>query len=237
MTSVGLEGLAALAKFVQEGGTLIVEGATTTIFPAFGITSGITVEEPTNLFARGTVLKAMFTDRKSPVAYGYNSDELPVYFSQAPVLKVGGPPSGRGGGSQIPGVGMNLTPNAVPERLATLGPARKPAADATAPAPTTQPAAANAPPSPRVIMRFPNDPDDMLLSGGLAGGQALSGRAVAIDAPVGNGHVVMFANRPYWRWETHGTFFLGFNAILNWNDLDAGKAAPARTAQGGEGAR
>jgi hypothetical protein len=37
------------------------------------------------------------------------------------------------------------------------------------------------------------------------------------------GHVVMFANRPYWRWQTQGNFFLGFNAILNWNDLDAGR--------------
>jgi hypothetical protein len=33
----------------------------------------------------------------------------------------------------------------------------------------------------------------------------------------------MFANRPFWRWETQGNFFLGFNAILNWNDLDAGR--------------
>ncbi len=32
----------------------------------------------------------------------------------------------------------------------------------------------------------------------------------------------MFANRPYWRWLTQGSFFLGFNAILHWNDLDAG---------------
>ena len=38
----------------------------------------------------------------------------------------------------------------------------------------------------------------------------------------------MFANRPFWRWETHGSFFLAFNAILNWNHLDAGKAAPAK---------
>ena len=36
----------------------------------------------------------------------------------------------------------------------------------------------------------------------------------------------MFAIRPFWRWQTQGTYMLGFNAILNWNDLDAGKAAP-----------
>ena len=56
--------------------------------------------------------------------------------------------------------------------------------------------------------------------GGLVGGEALTGRAVLVDAPLGKGHVVMFATRPYWRWQTHGLFFLGFNALLNWNDLD-----------------
>ena len=34
----------------------------------------------------------------------------------------------------------------------------------------------------------------------------------------------MFAIRPFWRWQTQGTYSLGFNAIMNWNDLDAGKA-------------
>ena len=84
-------------------------------------------------------------------------------------------------------------------------------------------------------MQFPQSPDDMLLSGTLAGGQALAGRAQLVDAPVGKGHVVMFAIRPFWRWQTQGTFTLGFNAILNWNDLDAGKPAPgARAAAGSQ---
>ena len=89
------------------------------------------------------------------------------------------------------------------------------------------------PAAPRVLLSFPTDPNDMLLSGVLVGGEALAGRAVAIDAPVGKGHVVMFANRPYWRWQTQGNFFLGFNAMLNWNDLDAGRTAarPTTTAQ------
>ncbi len=76
---------------------------------------------------------------------------------------------------------------------------------------------------PRAILSFPANPGDMLLSGTLANGQTLANRAQVVDAPLGDGHVVMFAIRPFWRWQTHGTFFLGFNAILNWNDLDAGR--------------
>jgi len=84
-----------------------------------------------------------------------------------------------------------------------------------------------------VVMRFPADTNDMLLSGTLAHGEGLSNRAAIIDAPLGKGHVVMFALRPFWRWQTQGTYTLGFNAILNWNALDAGRDA----AQNGRGTR
>ena len=54
--------------------------------------------------------------------------------------------------------------------------------------------------------------------------------------PLGKGHIVMFAIRPFWRWQTQGSFMLAFNAIMNWDHLDAGKPAPATpstTAAGG----
>jgi hypothetical protein len=76
---------------------------------------------------------------------------------------------------------------------------------------------------PRVVMRFPADTTQMLLSGALAGMEGLSNRVQLVDSPIGKGHVVSFAIRPYWRWQTQGTYFLGFNAIMNWNHLDAGK--------------
>ena len=69
----------------------------------------------------------------------------------------------------------------------------------------------------------------MLLSGTLAGGEALENRAAALDLPLGSGHIVMFALRPFWRWQTQGTYFLAFNAILNWDHLDAGSRPPAPT--------
>jgi hypothetical protein len=229
---MGLEGLAQLARFVQEGGTLIVEGSTSTIFPAYGLTAGITIEQSQGLFVRGSILKGLFADRKSPIAYGYDANALAIYFNQAPVIRVGaGGSGGFGSGPSIPGVGQNLTPNAVVQPLAELEPERQPRPQR----PMVDEAAEMRQLArafgitiddrvPRVVMRFPNEPGDMLLSGVLTGGQALAGRAIVLDAPVGKGHVVMFANRPFWRWETQGSFFLGFNAILNWNDLDAGKA-------------
>jgi len=84
-------------------------------------------------------------------------------------------------------------------------------------------------PRPRVVVSFPANADEMLLSGVLVGGQSLANRAQVVDASLGQGHVVMFAIRPYWRWQTQGTFFLGFNAILNWNDLGAGRTPPRGT--------
>lgn len=77
--------------------------------------------------------------------------------------------------------------------------------------------------APRTILRFPRYEHDMLLSGGLENGQGLSNKAQLVDVPVGEGHMVLFAIRPFWRWQTQGSYILGFNALLNWNDLDAGR--------------
>ena len=43
---MGIEGLAELAKFVQEGGTLITEGSTAAFVADYGLASGVTVEHP-----------------------------------------------------------------------------------------------------------------------------------------------------------------------------------------------
>ena len=246
-----MQGLLELAKFVQDGGTLITEGSTTTIFPSYGLVNGVTVEEPAQLFVRGSILRSKFVDKTSPIAYGYDGADLPVYFNQSPVLNAasgfggrGGFGGGRGGApGENPngGIGQNVTPNATPVHIS-------PFEEAGTPAPTSgrgdrpqvdenaafrQLAAQQGFTIPegraRVVLQFPANPNDMLLSGTLAGGQALANRAAAVDEPLGKGHIVMFAVRPFWRWQTQGTYSLGFNAIMNWNDLDAGKtSAPAR---------
>ncbi len=238
---MGLEGLSELVKFVQQGGTLIAEGSTATIFPEYSLSAGVTVENPEGLFARGSIMRGVFADRKSPIAYGFDA-QVPVYFSQEPVLYVGTGSAGGGGrgdGPAIPGVGMNITPmaSASQQRLSTWDPE---AASGAVPPPAgdgrgsrgeggqseTQgrgTSGAADEPRPRVVLQFPSNAGEILLSGTLVGGQALVNRAQVVDIPVGQGHVVAFAIRPFWRWQTQGTYFLGFNAILNWNDLDAGR--------------
>jgi hypothetical protein len=238
---MGLEGLFELVKFVREGGTLITEGSTAVIFPEYGITQGVTVEEPAQLFVRGSIMRSKWTDATSPIAYGYdNAIDLPVYFNQAPVLNAGsgGIPAEFaafiGGGAGNAGLGQNITPNATPVHISPFdeqdAAARKnepPQADAAA---QFRQMAAQFGVSfdstrPRVVLSFPQNPNDMLLSGTLANGQFLANRAAALDVALGRGHVVMFALRPFWRWQTQGTYTLGFNAIMHWNDLDAGRSA------------
>ncbi len=254
---MGWEGLLELRKFVEQGGTLITEGSTAVIFPEYKFTTGVTVEEPQGLFVRGSVMRGIVADRASPIAYGYDA-QVPVYFSQSPVLNAGGGGGGGfggfgggRGGDALPGVGMNVSPMANRQNvLSPFDPENPQAAPAPARGGRGQGAAEggfgggrgggrggfggfgggdSAETRPRVIVTFPSNPDEMLLSGVLVGGQALAGRAQVIDAPLGQGHVVSFAIRPFWRWQTQGTFFLGFNAILNWNDLDAGRSAPRQT--------
>ena len=251
---MGVEGLMELYKFVQQGGTLITEGSTATIFPEYNLTTGITLETPPDLFARGSIYRSRIADKASPIVYGYEGDQMPVYFNQAPVFNVaaggGGGGGFGGGGAAQQGAMQNTTPMAQPNR-----PTLSPWEGAVAKPQTGRPGAApegiatgeggpggggggggggfggGAQPDPatrpRAILRFPANANEMLLSGTLAGGQALANRAQVVDAPIGQGHVVMFAIRPFWRWQTQGTYMLGFNAILNWNDLDAGRTPPA----------
>ncbi len=247
---MGVEGLVELVRFVRDGGTLITEGSTSIIFPEYGITTGVTVEEPAQLFVRGSILRGKISDMKSPIAYGYGSPDVPVYFNQAPVLSAaGGGFGGFGGGGRggaagtnpNSGLGQNVTPNAVPLRIQPFDPstgsgqgpsgaagAGRGSGQADEAAQMRQMAAQFGitidDTRPRVVMQFGSDPNTLLLSGTLSGGQALVNKAAALDHPLGKGHVVMFAIRPFWRWQTQGTYTLGFNAIMNWNDLDAGKA-------------
>jgi hypothetical protein len=74
-----------------------------------------------------------------------------------------------------------------------------------------------------ILARFVGG-DAAVLSGLMVGGEAIRGRAFAVDVPEafrGKGRVLMFAGNPVYRWQNHGEFNMVFNSILNWNDAGA----------------
>lgn len=242
---LGADGLAELQRFVQAGGTLIGDGSTVQMLADYGAAAGVSVSQPAELYTQGAVMRGVVTDAASPLVYGYAQKELPIYFNQSPVLTVSAGGFGFGGGGDARGAAaqaQNITPNARPAPTSPY-PATPPAAARAAGGagdaeqinatfgsalPTSR--TGGAPPTqlPRTVMAFPERADDILLSGLLSGGQALSRKALLIDVPSGAGHMVLFALRPFWRWQTQGAYNLGFNAILNWNHLDAGAPSPPK---------
>lgn len=242
---MGVQGIANLNKFIEGGGLFVTVGGNASIPIDFGITSGVSVQNSTNLQARGSIINATFADRRSPIAYGYD-EGLAVYFNQSPLLQVGGGggfgggggggqgPGGGGGANRPTGRGTVTDPDVVqgrkPEAPPTPGGGGFGGGNFGGGQGQNPPASSQ----PRVVLRFAAAERDLLVSGMLAGGSELAGKAAVVDVPVGKGHVVMFANNPMWRHQTHGSFSLLFNAILNYDNLGVGRTAPAGPRPAGE---
>jgi len=185
---MGLEGAAALRKFVERGGLLLVEGASTQLPVELGFTPTVSIVESRSLRTSGAVFRAQAVRTQSPILYGYNERTFPVYFNASPLMTVQ----------------QKDTSVSAREREAEMDPAVVAEIDRM---------------RARVILQFHRRPDSLLISGLLVGGNELARKAAVVDAPLGKGHVVYFAIRPFWRWETQGSFALALNAIANWNEL------------------
>jgi hypothetical protein len=230
---MGLNGVMNLQKFVQDGGLFIAVANTARLPIDFGLTSGVSIQDARQLQARGSIYNAKFSDRNSPIAYGYD-ETLPIYFNQAPLFQVAtsnfGGADGPGGtaGGRPSGRGSLTDPDAVQAMpLASLAPSpANRGEEQLTEEQRLQLGAFYVPPTqrPRVILRFASDEKNLLVSGELAGGSDLANAPAVIDVPVGRGHVVMFATNPMWRHQTQGSFFLLFNAALNFDSLDTERA-------------
>src|SRR5256886_3363960 len=103
---MSLSGVVNLQKFIEDGGLFIPITNCARVPVDYGIVTGVSIQEPRQLQARGSVYNATFADRRSPIAYGY-AETLPIYFNQAPLFQVAGGGGGGfgGGGGESGGAG------------------------------------------------------------------------------------------------------------------------------------
>ncbi|MBI3949325.1 MAG: hypothetical protein HY314_02560 [Acidobacteria bacterium] len=227
---MGLEGLINLKKFVEAGGVFITIADNSAVPIDFGLIEGVSITQPRNLQARGSVYNVTVADKKSPIVYGYD-EKLAVYFDQTPlfqVSRIGG--GGFGGGGDQPlgrpsGRGSVDDPD-IPQGRPYTPPPKREDRDEDEITPELRERMRNLIPPPemrpRVVLRFAPE-KDLLVSGMLAGGSELAKRPAIVDVPLGKGHIVLFANNPMWRQQTQGNFFLLFNTALHYDRLGVGR--------------
>ena len=238
---MGIAGVANLQKFVEQGGLFVTVGGNAALPIDYGMIDGITIQTTPQLRARGSVLDATIADANSPIVYGYDKN-FAVYFNQSPVLNISqfggfgggggmggqqaqqGRPSGRGGMSD---------PDVVQGRPSRPNQQAVPVTPGQPPAEIMEQMRSMMPPreeQPRVVVRFGADESSLLISGMLTGGRELTGKPAVVDIQRGKGHYLLFANNPMWRQETQGSWCLLFNAMLNYQSLHVGRAAPPASA-------
>jgi hypothetical protein len=230
---LGWTGLARVQEFVRQGGLLITASDSTNFAVTFGFTPGIGIAPAARLKVTGSALRSKTVDAASPIVYGYG-DNLAIFASNPPVFSLSNMAGGGGGRrnnpdehqrptgrgtADDPDVPQGRTPAEIPE---------EPHAEAWEALPVTDEQLRNPinvlPPAarPRVVLRYA-DAKELLVSGLLDNGGELAQHAAIVDAPYGEGHVVLFSNNPFWRAETKGSYFLVFNAIMNFDSLGAGR--------------
>jgi hypothetical protein len=230
---LGWTGLDHLQDFVNKGGLFIAASDTASFAVTFGFAPGVSTSPAQRLKVTGSAVRSKIVDGASPILYGY-SDNLAIFASNPPLFglsnMLGGGGGGRGGVAdreRVTGRGTADDPD-TPQGRAPAEIPDEPHGEVWEATPLTSEQLRNPvtviPPAarPRVVLRYANN-SDLLVSGLLDNGSELAQRAAVIDAPVGQGHVVLFSNNPFWRAETKGSYFLVFNAILNFDSLSAGR--------------
>ena len=238
---LGVQGVQNLQNFVARGGLLVGVAGTADFAISYGMGSGVTANRAARGEVVGSLLRTRIVDDASPLVYGI-SDSLAVYSEDGESFSVSNTLGGRGGrfagGGEVRATGRGTVddpdvPQGRPMLAArNMAPVQKEVEPWQA-APITDeqlryPLSVIPPDQrPRVALRFSNK-RDLLVSGLLDGGSDIARRPVVVDVPVQKGHVVLFANNPIYRGETVGAYPLVFNAILNFDHLDAGRKLDER---------
>jgi hypothetical protein len=230
---LGYDGLAHLRSFVERGGLLITCEDTAQFAIDNGLAPGVSVAPKGDAKVVGSVLDTVFVATDSPVAYGYGKS-VPVLSPDGMAFNVSNT-VGRGGGRVLmdpyadrPTGRGGVEDSDVPQGRVNVDPAPLPKQKAWEPRPLNEDQLRNnysvipVADRPQVILRFA-DPRGLLLSGLLDKPGPIAEHAIVVDARLGTGNVLLFANYPIYRGETVGSYPLVFNAIMNFDHLRTSK--------------
>lgn len=227
---LGYDGVAKLKSFVEKGGLLITCEDTAQFAIDTGLAPGVSVAPRGDARVAGSVLNTVFVSRTSPIAWGFEAAP-PAISAEGLAFNVSNTVGGRSGRllmdpyeARPTGRGL-VGDEDVPEGRAFVQPEPLPNPKAWEARPVNEDQARNNPfviPAagrPEVILRF-GEAKGLLLSGLLATPAPLAEHAIVVDAHLGAGNVLLFADNPVYRGETIGTYPLVFNAILNAGHLE-----------------
>jgi hypothetical protein len=90
---MGIEGVAELERFVNDGGMMMTFGVAS-YFPAeFGLARAVDAQRPSgNWYAPGPYVQSEIMRAEHPVVYGYSAKTLPVRWADGPILQAGANP-------------------------------------------------------------------------------------------------------------------------------------------------
>jgi hypothetical protein len=233
---LGWQGMEKLHQFVARGGVLVGVLGTAEFATQFGLAPGVTYNGSPKSRVVGSLLRSTIVDGTSPIVYGI-PENLAVYSDGGETFSVSNIRGGRGGG-RFSGPAERATGRGLADDAdVVVGRPLPDSSNAALPVPEVKPWQAAPitrdqlrnptnviPPAmrPRVALRL-GDQRGLLASGLLDGGSDIAQRPIVVDVPMDRGHVVLFANNPIWRGETIGSYFLVFNTMLNFDNLNVGR--------------
>jgi Zinc carboxypeptidase len=234
---LGYDGLAHLKSFVEKGGLLITCEDTAQFAIDMGLAPGVSVAPHDDARVVGSVLNSVFVAPSSPIANGYGAT-LPVMSANGMAFNVSNTLGRQGGRMLMDPYTHRPTGRGGPDESdttqgrASVEPEIMPKPQPWQPRPLNEDQLRNnlqaipAQYRPEVILRF-SDQKGLLLSGLLDKATSIAEHAIVVNAHVGEGNVLLFANNPVYRGETIGSYDLVFNAILNFDHLRQPVTTPA----------
>jgi len=234
---LGYDVLSRLKSFVEKGGLLITCEDTAQFAIDTGLAPGVSVGPSSEARVVGSVLNSVFVGPSSPIANGYGLS-LPVMSANGMVFNVSNTLGRQGGRMLMDPYEHRPTGRGGPEE-SDITQGRQSAEPEVMPKQQPwQPKQLNEDQMrnnlqvipvqyrPEVILRF-SDQKTLLLSGLLDKAGPIAEHAIVVNAHLGEGNVLLFANNPVYRGETIGSYNLVFNAILNYDHLRQAVDMPA----------